>query len=228
MVFTKVDGKTDILGIGAQECENLLDKSNYVEGLKKQYPNMNDGIQFAEVFDSKDFPDNDTLSLYMGLSSQLSQKKGTMLLTYGYSGVGKTVTLFGNKKKKIFGLLQRTLLNVKSQGKILFRVFELYGKGFKLDTDQDDYSSGSTYSSKSYPSIQQEKAPTAIIRKLSRREKKALNVLCKGAALRYLLTRTYDYLNTPKSAIIKIKNPHEYIQKLNMHNKLKSFKDYYN
>jgi len=92
---------------------------------------MNDGIQFAEVFDSKDFPDNDTLSLYMGLSSQLSQKKGTMLLTYGYSGVGKTVTLFGNKKKKIFGLLQRTLLNVKSQGKILFRVFELYGKGFK-------------------------------------------------------------------------------------------------
>ena len=28
-----------------------------------------------------------------------------------------------------------------------------------------------------------------------------------GAALRYLLTRTYDYLNTPKSAVIKIKNP---------------------
>ena len=59
-------------------------------------------------------------------------------------------------------------------------------------------------------------------------EKKSLNILCKGAALRYLLTRTYDYLNTPKNAIIKIKNPREYIQKLKVHNKLKNFKNYYN
>jgi Putative homoserine kinase type II (protein kinase fold) len=43
------------------------------------------------------------------------------------------------------------------------------------------------------------------IRKLFNKEKKSLNVLCRGAALRYLLTRTYDYLNTPKSAIIKKK-----------------------
>ena len=65
-------------------------------------------------------------------------------------------------------------------------------------------------------------------RKLSMKEKKSLNILCKGAALRYLLTRTYDYLNTPKSAIIKIKDPREYIQKLKIHNKFNSFKDYYN
>ena len=66
------------------------------------------------------------------------------------------------------------------------------------------------------------------IRKLSIKEKKSLNILCRGAALRYLLTRTYDYLNTPKSAIIKLKNPREYIQKLNIHDKLNSFRDYYN
>ena len=66
------------------------------------------------------------------------------------------------------------------------------------------------------------------VRKLSKDEKKSLNVLCRGAALRYLLTRTYDYLNTPKSAIIKIKNPREYIQKLKIHNKFNSFKNYYN
>ena len=66
------------------------------------------------------------------------------------------------------------------------------------------------------------------LRKLSKEEKNSLNVLCRGAALRYLLTRTYDYLNTPKNAIIKIKNPHEYIQKLKYHNKLINFKDYYN
>jgi len=66
------------------------------------------------------------------------------------------------------------------------------------------------------------------IRRLSKNEKKSLNVLCKGAALRYLLTRTYDYLNTPKSAIIKKKDPKEYIQKLKVHNKFDSFKNYFN
>ncbi len=66
------------------------------------------------------------------------------------------------------------------------------------------------------------------IRKLSTKEKKSLNILCRGAALRYLLTRTYDYLYTPKSAIIKIKDPREYIQKLKIHGKLSSFRDYYN
>jgi len=66
------------------------------------------------------------------------------------------------------------------------------------------------------------------LRKLSKDEKNSLNVLCRGAALRYLLTRTYDYLNTPKSAIIKIKNPREYIQKLIIHNKFNNFKNYYN
>jgi len=66
------------------------------------------------------------------------------------------------------------------------------------------------------------------VRKLSKDEKNSLNVLCRGAALRYLLTRTYDYLNTPKSAVIKIKNPREYIQKLKIHNKFNNFKNYYN
>ena len=66
------------------------------------------------------------------------------------------------------------------------------------------------------------------IRSLSNKEKKSLNILCRGAALRYLLTRTYDYLNTPKSAVIKIKNPREYIQKLKVHNKFNNFKNYYN
>jgi len=66
------------------------------------------------------------------------------------------------------------------------------------------------------------------IRRFSIKEKKYLNILCKGAALRYLLTRTYDYLNTPKSAVIKIKNPREYIQKLKVHNQFSNFKNYYN
>ena len=64
------------------------------------------------------------------------------------------------------------------------------------------------------------------IRKISINEKKSLNILCRGAAMRYLLTRLYDYTNTPKTALIKIKDPREYYQKLVIHNNLKSYKDY--
>ena len=64
------------------------------------------------------------------------------------------------------------------------------------------------------------------IKKISLKEKKSLNILCKGAAIRYLLTRLYDYSNTPKTALIKIKNPNEYYQKLITHNNLSHYKDY--
>ena len=64
------------------------------------------------------------------------------------------------------------------------------------------------------------------IKKISLKEKKSLNILCRGAAMRYLLTRLYDYSNTPKTALIQIKDPNEYYQKLITHNNLISYKDY--
>ena len=64
------------------------------------------------------------------------------------------------------------------------------------------------------------------IKKISAKEKKSLNILCRGAAMRYFLTRLYDYTNTPKTALIKIKDPREYYQKLIIHNNLKTYKDY--
>ena len=66
------------------------------------------------------------------------------------------------------------------------------------------------------------------VKKISLKEKKSLNILCRGAALRYLLTRLYDYSNTPKTALIKIKDPNEYYQKLITHNNLRSYKEYLN
>jgi len=64
------------------------------------------------------------------------------------------------------------------------------------------------------------------VKKISIKEKKSLNILCRGAAMRYFLTRLFDYSNTPKSALIKIKDPREYYQKLVIHNNLKTYKDY--
>ena len=66
------------------------------------------------------------------------------------------------------------------------------------------------------------------IRKISKKEKLSFNTVCRGSALRYLLTRSYDYLNTPKNAVIKKKDPKEYLQKLNFHRNIESFNQYLN
>ena len=66
------------------------------------------------------------------------------------------------------------------------------------------------------------------IKKISLKEKNSLNILCRGAAIRYFMTRLYDFTNTPKTAVIKIKDPLEYYQKLLIHNNLKTYKDYLN
>ena len=55
-----------------------------------------------------------------------------------------------------------------------------------------------------------------------------MKILCKGSALRYLATRVYDYLNTPKNILIKKKDPSEYVQKLRFHNSIEKFEEYLN
>ena len=66
------------------------------------------------------------------------------------------------------------------------------------------------------------------IRKLKQDEKKSMRILCKGSALRYLATRAYDYVNTPKNILIKKKDPSEYIQKLRFHDSIEKFEEYLN
>jgi homoserine kinase type II len=54
-------------------------------------------------------------------------------------------------------------------------------------------------------------------RPLSRAEKAALPILARGAALRFLLTRAYDWINTPPGAKVVRKDPQEYLTKLAFH-----------
>lgn len=51
-------------------------------------------------------------------------------------------------------------------------------------------------------------------RALSREELAALPALCRGAAMRFLLTRLYDWANTPPGATVTRKDPMEYLHKL--------------
>ncbi|MDC1095993.1 homoserine kinase [Pelagibacteraceae bacterium] len=65
------------------------------------------------------------------------------------------------------------------------------------------------------------------IRKLSDDEKKSIKVLSQGSALRFLLTRVVDSLNTVEGAIVKVKDPMEYLKRLEFHKNSKDFEDYF-
>ncbi len=46
--------------------------------------------------------------------------------------------------------------------------------------------------------------------------------MARGSAMRFLLTRLYDWLNHPEGAFVKPKDPREYLRKLNFHRAVKS------
>jgi homoserine kinase type II len=55
------------------------------------------------------------------------------------------------------------------------------------------------------------------VRPISDSELHSLPLLARGAALRFLLTRLYDWLNQVPGALVKPKDPLEYLYKLNFH-----------
>ena len=64
------------------------------------------------------------------------------------------------------------------------------------------------------------------VRPLSTEEIAALPILARGSALRFFLTRLYDWLETPPGALVVKKDPLEYLRKLRFHAHVKSAADY--
>jgi homoserine kinase type II len=66
----------------------------------------------------------------------------------------------------------------------------------------------------------------AKVRPLSPAERELLPLLARGAALRFLLTRLVDWLDVPPGALVKPKDPLEYLRKLRFHQTVRSVRDY--
>lgn len=64
------------------------------------------------------------------------------------------------------------------------------------------------------------------VRTLTQEEIDMLPVLARGAAMRFLVTRCYDWLNKPEGALVNPKNPMEYIAKLRFHQQVQSAAEY--
>jgi homoserine kinase type II len=63
-------------------------------------------------------------------------------------------------------------------------------------------------------------------RPLSAAEIEAMPLLARGSALRFLLTRTFDWLNVPEGALVRPKDPKEYLKKLQFHRRIERAADY--
>jgi homoserine kinase type II len=62
----------------------------------------------------------------------------------------------------------------------------------------------------------------SAVRRLEPEELAALPLLARGSAMRFLLTRLYDWFNTPQSAFVKRKDPMEYWRKLKFHQSVRT------
>ena len=64
------------------------------------------------------------------------------------------------------------------------------------------------------------------VRPLTAAERAALPMLARGPALRFLLTRSYDWLNTPKNAVVSPHDPIDYLRRLRFHQSVGSIAGY--
>jgi homoserine kinase type II len=64
------------------------------------------------------------------------------------------------------------------------------------------------------------------VRQLIAEELLALPLLARGAALRFLLTRLVDWLNVPAGALVRPKDPLEYLKKLRFHQRIEHARGY--
>lgn len=64
------------------------------------------------------------------------------------------------------------------------------------------------------------------VRPLGEDERRAMPILARGSALRFMLTRLYDWVHTPPDALVKRKDPNEYLAKLRFHRSAGSLADY--
>lgn len=66
----------------------------------------------------------------------------------------------------------------------------------------------------------------ARVRPLSAAEVEAFPLLARGAALRFLLTRFVDWLDVPPGALVRPKDPREYLARLRFHRTIRAARDY--
>lgn len=64
------------------------------------------------------------------------------------------------------------------------------------------------------------------VRKLESAEREAMPLLARGSAMRFFLTRLYDWINVPAGAFVVKKDPLEYLRRVRFHQSIKNPSEY--
>lgn len=118
------------LNLNINQCTNIKNLKNENPNLFKKIDRLSqldNATKFDEIFFNAEFSNNKTISRYMLLDKLIANGIGVFLVTYGYSGVGKSFTLFGDDKNP--GLLQSTISNISNIINTKLRIYEVYGLG---------------------------------------------------------------------------------------------------
>lgn len=86
------------------------------------------GVHFDRIYNTINYPDSEVIASYMSIATNIMNSQGTVIMTYGYSGVGKSVSLFGKNDPPTLGILQAAMEQFNDVD-IYLRVFEIYGLG---------------------------------------------------------------------------------------------------
>ena len=167
MLFTNGKG-TNILKVNFDLLDKIYKIDNpgrskdYGVFYQSTYAHEKNGIPFERIYNTKIFPDSDVIANYMSIAQNILAGKGTVIMTYGYSGVGKSASLFGreaNPNKGIMeksnGILQATMDQFPDDIEIYFRVFEIYGLGVQYNYYWNPENNDENESTKCYPDFYQ-------------------------------------------------------------------------
>ena len=64
------------------------------------------------------------------------------------------------------------------------------------------------------------------VRRMEPREREALPILCRGAAMRFFLTRLVDWVSTPTDALVRPHHPMDFAERLGFHRQARGVEDY--
>ena len=87
-------------------------------------------LNFNKIFDGTN---PQVMAPYMAASNVINNYEGLMLFTFGYSGVGKSFTVFGGDNIK--GVLPSIINSIQNVNSVDVKIYEIYGMGLNINND---------------------------------------------------------------------------------------------
>jgi hypothetical protein len=122
----------DILTINnTQSCKVLIGDEEKIYkrkyGIDLNFKDLIENYNFTQPIFDQSYKTNSLVARNTGIHRFLSKGKNILTFGIGYSGIGKSYTLFGDTKKQHLGIVQEMFKLIKNLNNIQIRVYEIHG-----------------------------------------------------------------------------------------------------